>query len=138
MFSVKEGERAGLGQYPVTLVTNYNLCLSDGVHLALAAWFPAADLAGTCFKGCTHVTAYQPQDPSPMSPQPVILEYLPYRKSEHTYLRDMRTMTWFSSHGYVGVRVDFRGAGDSEGLYFDEYAAQEQKDGLEVSLMRIN
>ena len=32
------------------------------------------------------------------------------------------------SHGYVVVRADMRGAGDSDGVYYDEYLAQEQED----------
>ena len=30
------------------------------------------------------------------------------------------------------IRVDMRGTGDSDGLYFGEYEAQEQQDCLEV------
>ena len=36
------------------------------------------------------------------------------------------------SHGYVVMRVDMRGSGNSTGLYFDEYAQQEQDDACEV------
>ena len=32
----------------------------------------------------------------------------------------------------AGVRVDLRGSGESTGLLFDEYAQQEQDDGVEV------
>ena len=63
---------------------------------------------------------------------PAVIEYLPYRKHDFTFTRDWRHL-WMSSHGYICVRIDFRGVGDSEGLYFDEYTEQEQKDGVEVS-----
>ena len=36
------------------------------------------------------------------------------------------------SQGYVVMRVDMRGTGNSTGLYFDEYAKQEQDDACEV------
>ncbi|MCA8965673.1 MAG: CocE/NonD family hydrolase, partial [Planctomycetes bacterium] len=35
----------------------------------------------------------------------------------------------FAGHGYASLRVDLRGAGDSEGLLLDEYLPQEQDDG---------
>jgi hypothetical protein len=34
---------------------------------------------------------------------------------------------------YAGVRVDIRGCGESDGLLFDEYAKQEQDDGVVAS-----
>ena len=37
-----------------------------------------------------------------------------------------------AGHGYVCVRVDMRGCGESEGLFDDEYSAQELADGVEV------
>ena len=63
---------------------------------------------------------------------PAILEYLPYRKRDGTYERDALTHPYLAGHGYAGVRVDIRGCGESDGLLFDEYAKQEQDDGLEV------
>lgn len=39
---------------------------------------------------------------------------------------------WLASHGYVVVRADMRGSGDSTGLYFDEYLPQEQQDACEI------
>ena len=36
------------------------------------------------------------------------------------------------SQGYVIMRVDMRGTGNSTGLYFDEYAKQEQDDACEI------
>ena len=65
-------------------------------------------------------------------PVPAILEYLPYRKRDGTYDRDALTHPYFAGHGYAGVRVDIRGAGESDGLLSDEYSQQEQDDALEV------
>ena len=66
------------------------------------------------------------------NPVPAILEYLPYRKRDGTYERDALTHPYLAGHGYAGVRVDIRGSGESGGLLFDEYAKQEQDDGVEV------
>ena len=46
--------------------------------------------------------------------------------------RDALTHPYLAGHGYAGVRVDIRGSGESGGLPLDEYAKQEQDDGLEV------
>ena len=37
-----------------------------------------------------------------------------------------------ASHGFVVIRVDMRGSGDSTGFYYDEYVAQEQKDACNI------
>jgi uncharacterized protein len=65
-------------------------------------------------------------------PFPVLLEYLPYRKTEarggsnHLY-------SYFVSRGYVVARVDIRGTGNSEGTLIPyEYSEIEQRDGEEV------
>ena len=59
-------------------------------------------------------------------------EFLPYRVSDSTVARDMLRLSWFCSHGYVCVRVDMRGSGNSEGFYYDEYEKQEQDDCCDV------
>ena len=59
---------------------------------------------------------------------PAVLEYLPYRKADWTAERDHRRHPWLASHGFVVVRADIRGAGDSDGLYHDEYLQQEMDD----------
>src|SRR5262249_11552444 len=83
--------------------------LKDGTTLAARIWLP---------------------DDAEQNPVPAILEYLPYRKRDGTYERDALTHPYLADHGYAGVRVDLRGCGD--GLLFDEYAKQEQDDGVEV------
>ena len=60
------------------------------------------------------------------------MEYLPYCKSHWTAERDYLRHPWMCSQGYVIMRVDIRGTGNSTGLYFDEYAKQEQDDACEV------
>ncbi|MEO9176722.1 MAG: CocE/NonD family hydrolase, partial [Gaiellales bacterium] len=63
---------------------------------------------------------------------PALLEYLPYRLSDGTTLRDARHHPWYAGHGYASVRVDMRGSGNSEGLLLGEYLPREQADGVEV------
>ena len=92
--------------FPNTLIP-----LSDSIKLSSYLWLP--------------------KTASP-SKFPTILEYLPYGYNTGTAIRDYLTHNYFASHGYACLRVDMRGSGESEGLIFDEYVEQEQKDCLEV------
>jgi uncharacterized protein len=83
----------------------------DGTRLAARIWLPAGAHA---------------------RPAPAILEYIPYRKRDHTRTRDARKHPYFAAHGYAAVRVDLRGSGDSEGLLTDEYLTREHEDGEDV------
>ena len=85
--------------------------MADGVELSARIWRP--DDAGE-------------------KPVPAILEYIPYRKRDHTRARDETLHRWFAEHGYAGVRVDLRGSGESEGVLTDEYCQQELDDGYAV------
>lgn len=63
---------------------------------------------------------------------PVLLEYLPYRKTE-SRARNHRLYSYFIERGYAVARVDIRGTGNSEGrLVPHEYSDIEQKDGEAV------
>ena len=92
-------------------IENAWIPLADGTRLAARIWLP---------------------EDAEKHPVPAILEYLPYRKRDGTYVRDALTHPYFAAHGYASVRVDMRGCGESDGLLFDEYALQEQDDALEV------
>ena len=85
--------------------------LSDGCRLAARVWLP--EDAGS-------------------RPGPAILEAIPYRRSDGTLEGDDPRYVWWAEHGFAGVRVDIRGSGDSDGLLYDEYLAQEQHDAVEV------
>jgi predicted acyl esterase len=87
------------------------IVLSDGTRLAARIWLP------------------QGADDDPV---PAILEYLPYRKGDAFARCDSRHHPYFAGYGYAGVRVDIRGAGDSDGILEDEYLPQESDDALEV------
>ncbi|MEZ4672949.1 MAG: CocE/NonD family hydrolase [Caldilineaceae bacterium] len=63
---------------------------------------------------------------------PAIFEYLPYRKTDGTAIRDALQHPYFAGHGYACVRVDMRGTGDASGILQDEYLKQEQDDALAV------
>ncbi len=86
--------------------------LPDGVRLAADLFVPTGGEAGERF--------------------PVLLEYLPYRKTE-SRARNHALYSYFVKRGYVVARVDIRGTGNSEGKLVEyEYTDQEQEDGLAV------
>jgi len=85
--------------------------MRDGVRLSARLWLP--------------------QD-AEHHPVPAIIEYIPYRKRDGTRGRDEPIHGFFAENGYASLRIDMRGAGDSEGLLWDEYLIQEQEDGIDV------
>lgn len=95
----------------ITETSNLVIPLADGTSLSARVWMPTdAD----------------------QNPVPAILEYLPYRKRDGTYVRDEMTHPHFAAHGYACLRVDIRGNGDSQGVMTDEYSQQELADAVEV------
>ncbi|KAL9954970.1 hypothetical protein ACROYT_G042561 [Oculina patagonica] len=93
--------------------------MRDGTRLAAKLWIP--ELADKTTDESAGGGKY-----------PAILEFLPYRRVDWTAQRDEKNHSYFCSHGYVCVRVDMRGSGDSEGFYYDEYEKQEQDDCCDV------
>lgn len=85
--------------------------MSDGARLAADIWLP---------------------EDADEHPVPAILEYIPYRKSDFTAIRDSIRHPYFAGHGYASIRVDIRGSGNSDGYLKDEYLKQEHDDALEV------
>lgn len=63
---------------------------------------------------------------------PAILEFIPYRKRDATLPRDETIHPWMAAQGYACLRVDLRGAGDSDGVLDDEYSPQELADACAV------
>lgn len=87
--------------------------MPDGVRLAADIYRPAVQQSGSAAEG----------------PFPVLLEYLPYRKTE-SRSRNYGLYSYFVEHGYVVARVDIRGTGNSEGrLIPHEYSDIELADG---------
>ena len=71
---------------------------------------------------------YQLADTAPER-LPVLLEYLPYRKTE-SRSRNFSLYSYFVRRGYRVARVDIRGTGNSEGRLIPyEYSDQENEDG---------
>ena len=65
-------------------------------------------------------------------PAPAVIEYGPYRLTDGTVASDEQEMIWFAQQGYVGIRIDIRGTGESTGLCPDEYTEQEILDGCDA------
>ncbi|PIJ49410.1 hypothetical protein BL250_13150 [Erwinia sp. OLTSP20] len=83
--------------------------LSDGCRLAARLWLPDGE-----------------------QPVPAVLEYLPYRRRDRHRADDAILHPALAECGYAAIRVDMRGAGDSDGLMNDEYTPQEWQDACEV------
>ena len=90
---------------------DFPIIMSDGCRLSARVWMPEG---------------------ADKTPAPVILEHLPYRKRDGTIARDQYTHPWFAGHGYVCIRTDMRGNGESDGIMDDEYTVQELQDAVEV------
>jgi len=96
---------------PVQVQEHLWITLSDGCRLGARLWLPEAASRGKV---------------------PAVLEYIPYRKRDGTRARDDPMHGYFAEQGYAAIRVDMRGAGESDGHLADEYLKQEQDDALEV------
>jgi len=97
--------------FQVRVIENLFIPMRDGARLAARVWMPESA-----------------QD----APLPAIMEYIPYRKRDMTRARDSINHAYQAGHGYVCLRVDMRGSGDSDGVVTDEYTPQEQEDALDV------
>ncbi|PYV16338.1 MAG: peptidase S15, partial [Acidobacteria bacterium] len=62
---------------------------------------------------------------------PAIVEYHPYRKDDVTR-GGADVHRYFAERGFIGVRLDVRGTGGSDGVNTDEYRAVEQLDGYDA------
>ncbi len=72
---------------------------------------------------------YKPTGTSENQTFPVLLEYLPYRKTDSRD-RNAKLYSYFVVRGYIVARVDIRGTGNSQGqLISSEYSDQELRDG---------
>jgi len=93
----------------VRRIENCWIPLPDGCRLAARIWLP---------------------EDAKRSPVPAVVEYIPYRKRDFTRARDEPMHHYFAGHGYASVRIDVRGAGDSDGVLTDEYSEAELADGV--------
>jgi len=90
------------------LVKNVMVPMRDGIHLA-------SDLIMPEEKGR----------------YPGILIYHPYRKDDLS-IANNDALYLFAKHGYVGIRLDIRGTGSSEGHNTEEYSEEETKDCIDA------
>lgn len=97
--------------YTVREIENVFIPMRDGKRLAARIWLP---------------------ETAESSPLPAIMEYIPYRKRDITRARDAINHAYLAGNGYVCVRVDMRGSGDSDGVLPDEYTQQEQQDAVDA------
>ena len=88
-------------------------------------WIPMPDGARLAAR------IWKPRD-ADANPVPAILEFIPYRKRDFMRSRDEPMHRYYALHGYVSVRVDLRGSGDSDGVLHDEYSAAEHSDALAI------
>jgi uncharacterized protein len=95
--------------YAVREIENLWIPLPDGARLAARVWLP---------------------EDAETNPVPALFEFIPYRKSDGTTLRDALRAPYFAGHGYAVLRVDMRGSGDSDGVLYDEYTTQEHDDAV--------
>ena len=99
--------------FPHNVIEKENVWIrmKDGTKLGARIWMPE--------------TAHE-------NPVPAIMEYIPYRKRDHTRPYDNVMHHYFAGHGYACLRIDMRGSGESEGLLKDEYLMRELEDGMEA------
>jgi putative CocE/NonD family hydrolase len=88
-------------------------------------WIPMPDGARLAAR------VWKPKDAG-RRPVPAILEFIPYRKRDFMRSRDEPMHRYFAMRGYVSVRVDLRGSGDSDGVLHDEYSPAEHEDALAI------
>lgn len=95
----------------IDIIQNIWIPVSDGIKLAAKVWLPVDAIS---------------------HPVPAVLEIIPYRKRDDHAIRDHQNHSYLARQGYVGIRVDMRGSGDSEGILLDEYLPREQQDTCDV------
>lgn len=95
--------------YEIREIENVFIPMRDGARLAARIWRPVTD-----------------------EPLPAVFEYIPYRKRDLTRARDALNHPYLAGHGYIAVRVDLRGSGDSDGVLTDEYLPTEHADACDV------
>ena len=127
-------EDCGFGEFNVTVLNNITIPVRDGILLSARVYIPDT-LTKAKFSDVfeffntiedrTEIVKNKPRLQGCQTTFPTIIEYLPYYKDSHTAPRDYSRHNWFCSHGFVCVRLELRGSGASQGVYFGEYLPQE-------------
>ena len=102
------GSAAAAPRYKVRIENNVMIPMRDGVRLA-------ADLIRPDAEGRF----------------PVLIEYIPYRKDDSSR-SGYNAHHYLAERGFIGVRLDVRGTGSSQGVNTDEYMPVEQQDGYDA------
>ncbi len=95
--------------YDWDVIENVWIPMSDGCRCSARVWRPKTD-----------------------EKLPTIFETQPYRKRDGMRGRDEPMYGYFAGNGYNVVRVDMRGAGESDDCFYDEYLKQEQDDAIDA------
>ena len=95
--------------YQWDVIENVWIPMADGCKCSARIWRPRTDV-----------------------PLPTVFETQPYRKRDGMRGRDEPMYGYFAGHGYNVVRVDMRGAGESDQCFYDEYLKQEQDDAIDA------
>ena len=99
------------GPLSVCVTEDMRIPVSGGLTLSARVWMPDTAIDTPC---------------------PAIIEYIPYRRRDGTIARDELIHPFIAAHGYVCLRIDLRGSGDSDGLLEDEYTETELGDACDV------
>jgi putative CocE/NonD family hydrolase len=110
---------------PVARVDEVFIETRDGCRLSARVWLPA---------GVDPAVAADASSDAVAAPErfPAVVEVLPYGVHRATADTDEATWPYLAGHGVACVRVDSRGAGNSEGVLDDEYSAQQQRDACDA------
>ena len=111
--------------YEVDVLDHVEIRLSDGKKLSAKMWMPRP--TEVVMEGAAEGTTEGAAESFP-----VVLEAIPYRKDDVCLIDDAVRFGYVSERGYVCIRLDLRGSGDSEGVLDDEYSPREQLDICEV------
>jgi predicted acyl esterase len=114
------GYRPPPPRYGVQEVVNFPFTMSDGTRLMGSVYYPTDLRTGARVR----------------QRFPVLVDMTPYgmwdgNSRQPRDLADDQTLRYFTSHGYVGVEVDARGAARSGGT-FAAFDPQQSRDELEV------
>jgi uncharacterized protein len=96
------------GEFTPKLVKNVQVPMRDGIHLS-----------------CDLIM------PEESGRYPGVLLYHPYRKDDLS-IANNDALYLFARHGYVGIRLDVRGTGSSEGYNTEEYSPEETRDCIDA------
>src|SRR6266498_1629162 len=110
-----DSDKTSAPRHQVKHIRNVRIPVRDGTRLAADLFIPDV-IADQVRRGAQSKIRGPAPAGDPKSKIndrfPALLEYLPYRKDDNTAPR-WDAHDYFAARGYVGVRLDVRGTGDS-------------------------